>query len=362
LTLADFRLPLEIENRKLEIVNRVMYPELFEIPFIHLTVKSYGLMMVVGFLSAVSLIRYLSRNITPNPHLITNAALYSLIAGVAGARLFYVIHHFSDFQGRLLSVFAIWEGGLELLGGAILAITVIFLYLLYLKLPIRRYFDILAIGLMLALVFGRIGCFLNGCCFGKPTELPWAVRFPYGSHAYRSQVNPDLDRNRPKPQLKLPEEFFGYYYEDGKKFFGCRSERKRLYGLKPYKDLTEDQKEWLEKSDKKRSLPVYPTELYSSANGAILCLILYLFWRRAQRAGNGKKLFAKPGCTFGLMFVLYGIARFLIEFLRDDNPFEHAWWAIYRGGTVSQNLGIYMTILGVVLMLIFQKMRTQQPK
>ena len=60
-----------------------MHPELFKIPFTPLTVQSYGLMMVIGFLSAVYLIRRLSRNITPDQQLITNAALYSLIAGVA---------------------------------------------------------------------------------------------------------------------------------------------------------------------------------------------------------------------------------------------------------------------------------------
>ncbi len=326
-----------------------MHPELFEIPFIHLTVKSYGLMMVIAFLAAVFLIRYLSRNITPNPQFITNAALYSLIAGVVGARLFYVIHHFNQFQGRPLSVFAIWQGGLELLGGVLSAIVVIVFYLRHHKLPVRRYLDILAIGLMLALMFGRIGCFLNGCCFGKPTDLPWAVRFPYGSHAYRSQVNLDLDRNRPNPHLNLPEEFFGYYYEDGKRF----------YGLKPYEDLTQEQKYLVDKGPY-RCLPVHPTQLYSSANGAVLCLILYLFWRRAQKAN--KRLFSKPGCTFGLMFILYGITRFFIEFLRDDNPFEYTWWAVYKGGTVSQNLGIYMVILGVVLMAIFEKMKPQQPK
>jgi len=60
------------------------------------------------------------------------------------------------------------------------------------------------------------------------------------------------------------------------------------------------------------------------------------------------------------MFVLYGIARILLEFVRDDNPFEHAWWAIYKGGTVSQNLGIYMVIFGFVLMLIFQKLKFKE--
>ena len=325
-----------------------MHPELFEIPFIHLTVKSYGLMMVIGFLTAVFLIRRLSRNITPNPQLITNAALYSLIAGVLGARLFFVVHHFSQFRGRPLSVFAIWQGGLELLGGVLLAIIVIALYLRRYKLPTRRYLDILAIGLLSALAFGRIGCFLFGCCFGKPTNLPWAVRFPYGSFAYRSQVEANLARNRPDPQLKLPNEFFGY------------AEKDSLWypDLKPYENLTQVQKDMVDNGPY-RCLPVHPTQLYSSANAAVCCLILYFFWRRSQKTKNANKFLAKSGCTFGLMFVIYGITRFFIEFVRDDNPFEYSWWAIYKGGTVSQNLGIYMVVLGIVLIIIFTKMKSE---
>jgi phosphatidylglycerol:prolipoprotein diacylglycerol transferase len=319
-----------------------MFPELFEIPFIHLTVKSYGTMMVIAFLAAITLIRRLSRSFTPDPQYITNAALYSLIAGVAGARLFYVIHHFDQFQGCLLSVFSIWKGGLELLGGVLSAIAVIGFYCRYHKLPVRRYLDILAIGLMLALVFGRIGCFLNGCCFGKPTKLPWGIRFPYGSYAYQSQVSPNPERNRPQPRLKLPDEFFGPYYENGKMF----------YGLKPYKDLTAEQKDVVDKGPY-RCLPVHPTQLYSSAKGAVLALILYLFWRRGQKAGSLKnhKLFTKPGCTFALMFIIYGISRFFMEFIRDDNPFE------FDSLTISQNIGIGMVIFGVFLMIIFEKMK-----
>lgn len=318
-----------------------MFPELFEIPFIHLTVKSYGLMMVIGFLAAVSLIRHLSRNITPDPQLITNAALYSLIGGVVGARLFYVLHHFGDFKENLASVFAIWQGGLELLGGVILAITIIFFYLLYHKLPIRRYLDILAIALMLALAFGRIGCFLNGCCFGKPTELPWAVRFPYNSFAYDSQINANLERNRPDPQLRLPqEEYISYIDKDGN------------WHPKPYEDLTEQQKVEVTKG-KYRCLPVHPTQLYSSAAGAILCLILYLFWRKSQKPGG--KILIQPGCTFSFMFIIYGTFRFFIEFLRDDNPFE------FDGLTISQIIGIAMIILGAVLIVIFQKIKPKTP-
>ena len=323
-----------------------MFPELFEIPFIHVTLKSYGLMMVIGFLVAVSLIRHLSRNITPDPQLITNAALYSLIGGVVGARLFYVIHYFEHFKQNPASVFAIWHGGLELLGGVILAITIIFFYLLYHKLPIRHYLDILAIALMLALVFGRIGCLLNGCCFGKPTELPWAVRFPYNSIAYLSQVNPDLERNRSAPQLELPPEYLSYIDNDGNRH------------TKTYEELTEQQKIEVT-TGKYRCLPVHPTQLYTSAGAAVLCLILYFFWRRSQNAGSSKtagKIFTEPGSTFALMFALYGLTRFFIEFLRDDNRFE------IDGLTISQLIGIAMIIFGATLMAILQIMKPKTRK
>ncbi len=326
-----------------------MYPELFKIPFIDLPLPSYGLMMVVGFLAAVFVMRRLSRDITSNPQFITNASLYALIAGVIGARLFYVVHYFDRFRTNLLSIFALWHGGLEFLGGVLLAIVVLLFYLLRHKLSIRHYFDILAIGLMLGLAFGRIGCFLKGDCFGRPTESPLAVRFPYGSDVYHSQIRPNLNRNRPDPHLQLPNEFFGYYEGNGEAY----------YGLKPYEDLTPKQKDMVTKGNY-RCLPVHPTQLYSSVNALFLCFILYLFWRRAQLAAvlkDNKKLFAGPGCTFSLMFVLYGITRFLIEFLRDDNPFEYGFWAVYKGGTVSQNISIYMVILGVILMLIFEKFK-----
>jgi phosphatidylglycerol:prolipoprotein diacylglycerol transferase len=321
-----------------------MHPELFEIPFIHVTVKSYGLMLVIGFLAAVWVIRRLSRDFTPDPQLITNAALYSLVGGVIGARLFFVLHYFEKFRDSPIEVLYIWQGGLELLGGVVVAVSIILFYVLHHKLPVRRYFDVLAVGMMLALVFGRIGCFLNGCCYGKPTELPWGVRFPYNSFAYISQINVDPQRNRSQPQLMLPREtYLGYTGENGK-----------WYPM-PYDDLTEQQKMEVTKGQY-RCLPVHPTQLYSSALAAFWCLMLYLFWRRSQKAElheSRGSLFAKPGCTFALMLIVYGIWRFGMEFLRDDNPFE------FDGLTISQNLGIAMVVLGVILMVVFQRMKAK---
>jgi len=321
-----------------------MYPELFEIPFIHRSLHSFGVMMVIGFIAGFFLVRWLSRDISPNPQLITNVALYALIPGVAGARIFFVIHHFSHFRGHLASVFAVWQGGLEFYGGVICAIPVIVLYLRHHKLPIRRYLDILAIGLMLGLAFGRMGCFLNGCGFGKPTQLPWAVRFPYGSFAYRSQVYPDYARDRSEPYRKLPDEFFDYHADvtvPGKT-------------LKPYERLSEEQKEMLKANNQLRSLPVHPTQLYSSANAALLCFILCILGRRSQKgsnSGNTKKLFTEPGLAFSLAFILYGIARFFLEMLRDDNPFE------VDSLTISQLLSIASIALGAVLIAILHRIK-----
>ncbi len=321
-----------------------MYPEVFEIPIVHLTVKSYGLMMVLGFLSAVAVIRYLSRHFTRDPQHITNAALYSLIAGVVGARAFFVIHYFDQFRGDPLGFVAIWNGGLELIGGVLAAIAVILFYIGYHRLPMRHYLDALAIGLMAALVFGRIGCFLNGCCYGKPTEMPWGVRFPYGSFAYRSQVRPDADRGRPHPHLPLPEEYFGYTDERGDYFAD----------LKPLKRLTPEQRQ-LVTHGRYQCLPVHPTQLYSSATAAVLGLVLYAVWCRSQRAEkSGRYSFlTKPGSTFSLMFVLYGILRFSMEMLRDDNPFE------IDGLTISQLLSMGLAFLGVILVFIFARSKPE---
>jgi phosphatidylglycerol:prolipoprotein diacylglycerol transferase len=322
-----------------------MHPELFEIPVVHLTVKSYGFMMVLGFLAAVAVIRYLSRHFTRDPQHITNAALYALIAGVVGARAFFVIHYYDQFRGNWGSLLAIWNGGLELIGGVVLAIAAILLYIRYHKLPMRHYLDVLAIGLTVALMFGRLGCFLNGCCYGKPTELPWGVQFPYGSFAYESQVKPDTDRHRMEPHLHLSQEYFGYTNERGE----------YIPGLKPFDQLTPAQREQVTHGTY-QSLPVHPTQLYASGGAIVLGLILYGFWRRSQKAEKAGRyrFLTRPGTTFSLMFILYGIMRFSLEAIRDDNPFETA------GLTIAQILSIGLAILGLILVVVFSRLKPER--
>jgi phosphatidylglycerol:prolipoprotein diacylglycerol transferase len=319
-----------------------MHPRLIEIPYIHLTIWSFGPMMAFGFLMGLGLVRRLSRRAGLDWAAMLNAAMYCLIIGVVGARVFFVIHHFDLFRGNLPDVVAIWRGGLEFIGGVVPAIGLLLFYLHRHRQPIRRYLDVMAVGLMVGLAFGRIGCFLNGCCFGKPTDLPWAVRFPYRSYAYYSQVNANPLRNRPVAQLQLPPDYLSSVGEDGTSY------------LKPYEGLTDEQRDEVT-TGKYRCLPVQPTQLYSSAGALLMCLMLYLFWKKAQdieRSAPSGRFLAKPGQTFSLALVMYGIGRFLIELLRDDNPFE------IGSMTVSQIMGLVMFASGLVLLMALMTTRS----
>jgi phosphatidylglycerol:prolipoprotein diacylglycerol transferase len=323
-----------------------MYPRLFEIPLLRLTIGTFGPMMVLGFLTALLLMRRLSRQANMDPAIITNVAFYSLIAGVAGARIFFVAHHFETFRGNLLSIVYTWRGGLEFLGGVIVATVILLLYLRFRKLPVRRYLDIIVIGLMMGLAFGRIGCFLNGDCFGKPTSLPWGVRFPYGSFVYNSQINPDPQRNRTAPHLLLPQADYLSFYDEAGKWYP-----------KLLEDLTETQRYEVTRG-RYRCLAVHPSQLYSSANALLLCLILYLFWRKSlttAKSGLPNNRLTIPGSITALMLILYGVTRFLLESIRDDNPYEIA------SLTISQILGIVMIISGSALLTLLPYIKSDAP-
>ena len=304
-----------------------MHPELFEIPFLHVSPKSYGTMMVIGFLAAVWLMRRLMKRSGQNPDFITNIAMYALIVGLLGAKLFHVVHYFDRYRNDLLSILSGY--GFEFLGGFLCGVVFLWLYLWKQKLPKRLYLDVLAIGLMVGLGFGRIGCLMNGCCFGKCTDAPIGIRFPYRSPAFESQIRPDLARNRTEPLVDLPNKN-SYYNDDGY--------------LKPFDALSEAQQEAVT-TGPYRTLPVHPTQIYSSINALILAGVLCWVWFKIGRK--------KPGTVLSLMLILYGATRFYLETLRDDNPFEQAWWAIYKGGTVSQNIGIYLIIAGAIMLTIF---------
>ncbi len=170
-----------------------MLPTVFTIPLPwggELPIKGYGLMLMIGFLTGIWSCMRRAQKVRSDPDIVLNAGFLALIFGVFGARVFYVVHYWdSHFRGRgIMSAFDVTSGGLEFYGGFIAAVVAILIYLRIKGYSARLFLDIMAPGVMWGLAFGRLGCTLNGCCFGGtcPTNFPWplAVTFPYASPAH----------------------------------------------------------------------------------------------------------------------------------------------------------------------------------
>ncbi|MFH1008024.1 MAG: prolipoprotein diacylglyceryl transferase [Candidatus Latescibacterota bacterium] len=164
-----------------------MHPVLFRIG--PLAIHGYGLMLSLSFLIGVYLSIWRGRKMGLDPAKMMDLAMYVMLSSAVGARLFYVIPHWEEFSGHLWDVINPFQNGeiglsgLTLYGGLILAVVVGIGYARRHHMPVWRVTDAMAPAVALGIFFTRIGCFLNGCCFGNPSVLPWAVVFPRNSAA-----------------------------------------------------------------------------------------------------------------------------------------------------------------------------------
>jgi len=118
------------------------------------------------------------REKTPSDQ-IADITLWLMVGGILGARVVYVTTYWKEeFAGQPLSeIFEVWHGGLVYYGGFIGATIAGYIYICWKKMPLWKTADVLAPSIALGSVFGRAGCLLNGCCYGRPTDLPWAITF-----------------------------------------------------------------------------------------------------------------------------------------------------------------------------------------
>ncbi len=309
-----------------------------------LPIRGYGLMLLLGVLSGVGLTIRLARSAGIAADVIYSLAFWMFGAGIIGARVFYVIQYWPSFHrdtvaGTLAEVLKFTEGGLVVFGALAGGLVAFWAFATVRRLNRLKLADVIVPGMALGLAFGRIGCLLNGCCYGA--ESHWAhlaVTFPHYSSIEQLNMSPPYWH-----QLSTGR-FHGFSMSragDGVQVAsvapGSAAERS---GLKPgaqiasisgrqVRDLADARQllgesgpevvlrtsdnavyRWTIGELPKRSLPVHPTQLYSAVNAALLCLLLYSLFRLRPR----------DGVVFAVAMTIYPITRFLLEMIRDDEP------------------------------------------
>jgi phosphatidylglycerol:prolipoprotein diacylglycerol transferase len=158
-----------------------LIPTLFE--FGPIQIHSYGLALAIAFVIGTQLaLAEAARRRLPESRL-ASLCLWILALAVVGSRLAYVASHAGSYAGRWLDAFKLWEGGLTMYGGFVAALVGSLVYVRWHALPAAQVFDAFSPAIALGSGITRIGCFLNGCCYGKPCDLPWGMTFHQDSFA-----------------------------------------------------------------------------------------------------------------------------------------------------------------------------------
>ena len=155
-----------------------MHPLLFEIHLgsILIPLHTYGLMIAIGFLLGIATVRRLSVKNGMDADQNADLAFWLLFYGFIGSRILFILTRLSYFIENPLEMFKVWEGGLVFFGGLILSTAYAAWFFKKNRLNPWKMIDVLAPGLVISHAFGRLGCLGAGCCYGRPTGLPWGMR------------------------------------------------------------------------------------------------------------------------------------------------------------------------------------------
>ena len=256
-----------------------------------LNVPGYGFMIGIGFIVALLVGEYRAKKKGLNQESVIDMAIIAILCGFLGAKLLYVIVNLQEFIEAPGSVLG--RAGFVVYGGIIAGVLCCLLYCHIKKLSFLQYFDLIIPEVAIAQGFGRIGCFLAGCCYGRHTDSAFGVIFPEGSLAPA--------------------------------------------GVK-----------------------LIPTQLISAAGDILFAVILIVISdvvfksvvygnsrndaESSEKTALRSKKFGHVAGDIGCLYLwMYGVGRFLIEFLRDD----------YRGAvgalSTSQFISLFIVLGGIVL-------------
>lgn len=331
-------------------------------------IHGYGVMNLLAVVAATALCVWRARRAGIDAELIYSLAIWMIIPGIVGGRAFYVVEYWStqywpvylQHGGLPLlgSVLNTAQGGMVVYGSFFGGMSGLLAFVHKYRLPWLALVDLIAPGMVLGLAIGRIGCLMTGCCYGGACHLPWAITFPPLSPAYYNQVERGqmygfrLSGNPDAAPILLAVDADSAAGRAGLKS-GERLEKINGLGISTAGDayiyLIESfqNKEPLkiETSDRsavvlpaaaipERSLPVHPTQIYSTIDAMIICLLLLA----------SEPFMRRDGETFALLMGIYAVTRFFIEILRTDEA------AIFGTGmTIAQNISLLILILAAGL-------------
>ena len=156
-------------------------PILFEFAIggLTLTIRWYGLLIVLGALCAALYASWYVRRKNEDPNMVWDALIWLLLAGIVGARLWYVVADIIGGSSRYLddpaAIVRVWEGGLNILGGIVFAVLAGWIYAKQTRIDFWLLADALAPGYLIGQAIGRLGNFINQELYGPPTTLPWGI-------------------------------------------------------------------------------------------------------------------------------------------------------------------------------------------
>lgn len=260
-----------------------------------LVLHTYGVAIAIGFVVAIVLGVREARRTGLEVARIMDMAFWFLVAGLAGARLVFMIVEWKDYynmcfapaevglaEADCLAVLKFWKGGLVFYGGLIGGVAAAIIYLRKYNLPAWRYSDAMVVSVPIGQFFGRLGCVSAGCCHGKyvPSERLVALEWPVDTPAYRVLME--------KPEIAAEKARF----------------------------LTEG------------FVTAHPTQLYES--GAMLLVFLFLMWFRTRKSFHGQVTL--------LYVIIYAFVRSFIEMFRGDTV--RGFIFEYKNEAISSALGL----------------------
>jgi len=183
-----------------------------------LPIRTYGFFIGIGFLLANSVVKSLVGRTSLKLETVLDLVFWCVSIGFVGARALYVLTRLPEYLANPMDIWKFWEGGLVFFGGPLVVIPFVTWYTLSRRIPLWTMLDIFTPALVIAHAFGRIGCFMAGCCYGKPTDSIFGIRF------HSPLIEPSL-RGIPLHPTQLYESFglgllfVGLFFYSRKKLF-----------------------------------------------------------------------------------------------------------------------------------------------